>query len=160
MSVASPLMECTAVAVIGTHSPARSLAMARVLDDCVQRHGWSGRVTVAAAGFGSGAGLADPDDVELITSLGFDIGHLACPSLDDAALVVDEAACLVVGSEAEADLLLEWPIADGKQVLAYADFLDGSNAAFSSPDTELELLVDNLERAVPELLRSLVAVSV
>ena len=57
MSVASPLMECTAVAVIGTHSPARSLAMARVLDDCVQRHGWSGRVTVAAAGFGSGAGL-------------------------------------------------------------------------------------------------------
>lgn len=159
VSVGRPDVECTAIAVIGTHSPARSLAMAGVLDDCVQRHGWAGRVSVSAAGFGAGAGLADPRDIDLIASMGFDVGHPTCPSLDDATAVVEEAACLVVGSEAEAELLVQWPIADGKQVLAYADFLEGSDTTFDSPNTELDLFVDNLERAAAELLRSLVALS-
>lgn len=149
---------CTAIAVIGTQSPGKSLAMAGVLDDCVQRHGWSGRVSVTAAGFGSGAGLADPEDIDVINALGFDVIHPSCPSLDDATAVVDEAACLVVSSEAEADLLLQWPIADGKRVLAFADFFKGAESLFGSPQTELAQFVENLEQAVQELLRSLVAV--
>ena len=115
-------------------------------------------VSVTAAGFGSGAGLADPEDIDVINALGFDVIHPSCPSLDDATAVVDEAACLVVSSEAEADLLLQWPIADGKRVLAFADFFKGAESLFGSPQTELAQFVENLEQAVQELLRSLVAV--
>lgn len=145
------------IAVIGTQSPARSLAMAKILDDCIARHGWSERLSVRVSGFGPGAGLMAPAESEHLAAAGWGPSDRACPALESSPELVEAADYLVVGSDEEANLFIQWPGAEGKPVLAFCDFADPEASVLNDPRADLASFCHELVEAVPSLLRSIVA---
>ena len=99
MSVQERRFEFRSIAVIGTQSPERSLAMARLLDECIEKHGWSERIRVDVAGLGAGAGEADAAELDGVRCTGDDVTVSACPDVEQNPDLVGAAECLVVGSE-------------------------------------------------------------
>jgi protein-tyrosine-phosphatase len=143
------------VAVVGTHSPERVLVMAAVLADEIARHGWSERVSVVAAGVGPGAG--SPTLLASLAAAGLDLDGVSCPDLAVDPGPLDDADRFVVGSGEDADLFLQWPQADGKEVVALADFVEGSDAAVDDPLADLDTFIAEVRDVMPHVLRVLIA---
>jgi len=149
--------EGKAIAVVGTRSASRSVAMATLLQDCIARHGWSGRLSVSVGGLGAGAGAADHVDIGMLARDGYDPIAGTCVDVSKDKQVLEEADCFVVASADEAALLLEWPEADGKYVLAFSDYLDESAWALESAEAGFRDFMDEVVEATPSLVRALVA---
>ncbi len=145
------------IAVIGTQSPARSLAMGLILDDCIARHGWSERLQVRVSGVGRGAGAVPRGETEHLLAAGLVSPNGECPALEQSPELVEGADYLVVGSGEEADLFIHWPGAEGKPVLAFCDFTDPDASVLGDPRADLTVFCQELADAVPRLLRSIVA---
>lgn len=145
------------VAVIGSQSPDRSAILAGLLLDSIARHGWGERLEVIGAGLGAGAGQADKKVLA-------DAGLASTPELGNECLDVeaepdalDESDVLVVSTGEEADLLISWPEADGKQIFALSDFLGEDGWAVSDPAAPMAEYVSQVREGIPLLLRALVA---
>ncbi len=145
------------VAVIGTQSPGRTLAMGLLVGDSVQRHGWGERLRVECAGFGDGAGLPREEEVALIADAGLRADDLETPDVEANLGMLAAASYLVVGCADDAVMFLDWPEAEGKQVLAMSDFLGDDGWALADPDSDFGVFFSEAEEAAPLLLRALVA---
>jgi len=145
------------VAVVGTHSPARTLAMALALGDCIERHGWADRFRVFGLGFADGAGKPRAEELEMLAEAGLDVGGGECPDVEEHLELLEGASCLVVGCPDEAVMLLDWPEAEGKPVLALGDFLGEDGWALADPEADFGRFFEEVEEAAPRLLRALIA---
>jgi hypothetical protein len=128
-----------------------------LLRDCIARHGWSTRLQVTVGGLGAGAGAADRVDIGMLARDGYDPIAGACVDVSKDHGLLEDADCFVVASADDAQLLLEWPEADGKHVLAFSDYLDPSAWAIESAEAGFRDFVDEVEEATPSLVRALVA---
>ena len=149
--------EARAVVVVGTRTASRSVAMATLLQDCIERHGWSERLRVTVGGLGAGAGRADATDIGMLARDGFVPITGVCKDVGKDQTLLEDAACLVVASAEDAQLFLEWPQAEGKHVLAFTDYVDESAWAIESADSGFRDFMDEIQQATPSLLRALVA---
>lgn len=149
--------EAKAVAVIGTRAASRSVAMATLLQDCIDRHGWSERLRVVVGGLGAGAGRADATDIGMLARDGFIPIAGVCENVGKDQSLLADADCLVVASADDAALFLEWPEAEGKHVLVFTDYVDESAWAIESADSGFRDFMDEIQQATPLLLRALVA---
>jgi protein-tyrosine-phosphatase len=145
------------VAVVGAFSPDRVLVLASMLAEEVARHGWSERLEVTPAGVGAGAGDADDAVVARLAAAGIELGETSCPDVELDASLLDDADCFLVASGGEADELLQWREAEGKEVMAVADCLDENAEAIEDPFADLEAFVAEVREALPDVLRMLVA---
>jgi len=145
------------VAVIGSQSPARSAILAGLLLDSIALHGWGERLEVVSAGFGAGAG---PLDAEALAAAGIavtaELRH-GCPDVEAEPDALEESDVVVVPTGDDADLLISWPEADGKQVFALSDFLGEDGWAILDPRAPILEYVSQVREGVPLLLRALVA---
>jgi protein-tyrosine-phosphatase len=148
------------IAVVGAHHPVRNLALAHLLSQCIAEHGWSERLVVAAAGVADGAGRAGMADLAALARSGLELGRASCPDLASDPTVVEEADLLVVGSDAEADIVIQWPESEGKEVFALTDFIEEEPSAMDDPTADLAQFVSQAAEAVPLLLRALIAMRV
>jgi protein-tyrosine-phosphatase len=145
------------VAVIGSQSPDRSAILAGLLLDSIARHGWGERVEVLSAGLGPGAG---PLDARALAAAGIDVTSGlgdGCPDIEAEPDSLEESDVVVVVTGEDADLLISWPEADGKQVFALSDFLGEDGWAIVDPRSPIAEYVAQVREAVPLLLRALVA---
>lgn len=145
------------IAVVGTRSAAHSLAVATLLKDSIDRHGWAGRLRVEVAGLGGGAGAASAVELRMLRQDGREPIGASCIDVGENQDLLAGADCLVVASADDAQLFLEWPQADGKQVYALTDFLDADAWAIEDPEAGFRDYVDEVERAVPALVGTLIA---
>ncbi|RMD83214.1 MAG: hypothetical protein D6815_07125 [Candidatus Dadabacteria bacterium] len=143
--------------MIGTQSPGRTLAMGLLVADCIARHGWSERLKVECAGFGDGAGVPSPAELGLMAEAGLDTSLPECPDVEARLDMLEQANYLVVGCADDAVMFLEWPEAEGKQVLALSDFLGDEGWALGDPDADFGVFFTEAEAAAPLLLRALIA---
>jgi hypothetical protein len=142
---------------VGTCSASRSVAIATLLKDGIDRHGWAERLVVCVAGLGAGAGQADTIDIGMLARDGYepiadwcaDVGH-------DQSLLAD-ADCFVVANEEDAVLFLEWPEAQGKHILALTDYLEDGAWAIRALDSGFRDFMDEVNDVIPSLLRELVS---
>jgi protein-tyrosine-phosphatase len=148
---------CKSVAVISAQSPARLAAMACALADCVARHGWSERLKIEPAGHGAGAGSLAGDDAVVLASAGIRCEHAEYVEVESDPSLLGRADYVVVGSELEADMLLQWPGAAGKQVFAFGDYVRDDESAVADPDADLSVFCEEVSEVAPLVLRSLVA---
>lgn len=150
-------MEPRAVAVVGTRTASRSVAMATVLKDCIDRHGWSERLRITVGGLGAGAGRADIAEMGMLARDGFQPIAGACADVGKDQSLLAEADCLVVACADDAALFLEWPEAEGKHVLAFTDYADEGAWAIESDESGFRDFVEEVQEATPSLVRALVA---
>ena len=150
-------VEAKAVAVVGTRTPSRSVAMATLLKDCIDRHGWAERLHVTVGGLGAGAGRADAIDLGMLERDGFEPMSAGCADVGKDPSVLAAADCLVVACAEDAALFLEWPEAEGKHVLAFTDYVDSHAWAIVSVESGFRDFVEEVQDATPSLLRALVA---
>lgn len=146
------------IAVISTQSPARVAAMASVLEDCIARHGWSERLGIEPAGYRKGAGNVARTDLRTLAKAGLGETSREYPDAEADPAHLAHVHCVVVGSEDEAHLLLQWPGAQGKQVFAFGDYVDDMRTAIDDPEAELSAFCEQIAEVASLLLRSLVAV--
>jgi len=145
------------IAVVGTRSAARSVAMATLLQSWIERHGWGERLRVGVGGIGLGAGEGSATELGMLARDGYDPIAARCAEVAGNHALLMSADCLVVASGDDAALLLEWPAADGKQVYALTDYLDDTAWAIEEPESGFRDFVDEIEAAMPSLLRALIA---
>jgi protein-tyrosine-phosphatase len=145
------------VAVVGTRTASRSVAMATLIRDCIERHGWSERLHVEVGGLGSGAGTADASDIGMLARDGYAPIAQACTDVRRNRGLLDGADCFVVASAEDAYVLLEWPEAEGKHVLALVDYLDEKAWAIADPESGFRDFMDEINDAIPFLVRALIA---
>jgi hypothetical protein len=145
------------IAVVGTRTASRTVAMATLLHDCIARHGWAERLTVFVAGWGAGAGDADDTDIGMLARDGFEPIALQCTDVAADQAVLEDADCFVVASEEDACMFLEWPQAEGKHILALTDYLDDQAWAIRAVDSGFRDFMDEVTDAVPSVVRELVA---
>jgi len=150
-------VEAKAVAVVGTRTPSRSVAMATLLQDCIERHGWAERLCVTVGGLGAGAGRADAIELGMLERDGFAPMCGGCADVGKDPSVLAAADCLVVACAEDAALFLEWPEADGKHVLAFTDYVDAHAWAIESLESGFRDFVEEVQEATPSLLRALIA---
>jgi protein-tyrosine-phosphatase len=145
------------VAVVGSQSPGRSVILAGVLLDSIARHGWGERLEVVGAGLGAGAG---PLDAQALAAAGIDVmAELrgGCPDVEAEPATLVDSDIVVVTTGEDADLLISWPEADGKQIFALSDFLGDEGWAIVDPRAPILEYVSQVREGVPLLLRALVA---
>ena len=145
------------IAVVGTRTASRSVAIATLLQDCIARHGWAERLGVSVAGWGAGAGDVDATDIGMLAHDGYEPIALWCSDVADDQAVLAEADCLVVASEEDACVFLEWPQAEGKHILALTDYLDEGAWAIRAFDSGFRDFMDEVTDVVPSVVRELVA---
>lgn len=145
------------IAVVGANKPARSLALAHLLSDCIARHGWSERITVSTIGVASGAGPAQTDDVAALARSGVEVAATFCPDLAEDPTLIDEADYVVVCSDEEANVVIQCPESEGKQVYALTDFLGPEPTPLDDPDSDLASFVTQAAEAVPHLVRAVLS---
>jgi len=145
------------IAVVGTRTASRSVAIATLLQDCIARHGWTERLSVSVAGWGAGAGDADATDIGMLAHDGYEPIALWCSDVVADHAVLADADCFVVASEEDAYVFLEWPEAEGKHILALTDYLDEAAWAIRAADSGFRDFMDEVTDAVPSVLRELVA---
>ena len=145
------------VAVVGTRSASRSVAMATLLQDCIARHGWAERLIVSVAGWGAGSGDADATDLGMLAHDGYEPIARRCTDVAADQAVLADAHCFVVASEEDACVFLEWPQAEGKYILALTDYIDEGAWAIRAVDSGFLDFMDEVTDAVPSVLRELVA---
>jgi protein-tyrosine-phosphatase len=145
------------IAVVGAHHPARNLALAHLLSQCIAEHGWGERLMVNSGGVADGVGRAGMAELAALSRAGFDLGHSSCPDLASDPTLLEEADLLVVGSDAEAQIVIQWPESEGKEVFALTDFLEDESSAMDDPGADLVQFISQAAEAVPLLLRALVA---
>jgi protein-tyrosine-phosphatase len=80
-----------------------------------------------------------------------------CPDIEAEPDALEESDVVVVVTGEDADLLISWPEADGKQVFALSDFLGEDGWAIVDPRSPIGEYVAQVREAVPLLLRALVA---
>jgi protein-tyrosine-phosphatase len=131
--------------------------LAHLLADCIAKHGWAERLEVTLAGVADGAGRAALADLEALARTGLDVTRGNCPDLAADPSLVEEADLLVVGSDAEASIVIQWPESEGKQIFALTDYLDDEPSALDDPGADLARFVNQAAEAVPLLLRAVVA---
>jgi protein-tyrosine-phosphatase len=146
------------ITVVGAHKPSRNLALAQLLSECIAKHGWSERLVVVAAGVADGAGRASLGDVQMLSRSGVDLDKANCPDFAADPRIVEEADCVVVGSDAEAGIVISWPESAGKQVYALTEFLNEEPSAMDDPAADLAQFVNQVTEAIPHLLRAVVAI--
>jgi hypothetical protein len=147
------------VAVIGSQSPGRSAILASLLLDLVARHGWGERLEVVGAGLGAGAG---PLDAGALAAAGVTVTEelrRGCPDVEEEPGALEDSHVLVVPTGDDADLLISWPEADGKQIFALSDFLGEDGWAIVDPGAPIVEYISQVREGVPLLLRALVAES-
>jgi hypothetical protein len=149
--------ELKSVAVVGTRSASRSVAIATLLKDCIDRHGWTDRLVVSVAGLGSGAGAADTIDMGMLARDGYEPIADWCADVGADQALLALADCFVVASEDDATLFLEWPEAEGKHILALTDYLDEAAWAIRAWDSGFRDFMDEVNEVIPSLLRELVS---
>ena len=157
VEAADAVSEIRSIAVVGTRSASRSVAMATLIHDCIERHGWAQRLRVSVGGLGTGAGTADPGDIGMLTHDGYAPITRACADVRRHRDVLDGADCFVVASAEDAYALLEWPEADGKHVLALVDYLDDKAWAIADPESGFRDFMDEINEAIPFVVRALIA---
>ncbi len=145
------------ISVVGSHRPARNLALAHLLNDCISKHGWSERLTVTLGGVASGAGRAPAREIEALSRGGVNLDSNHCPDLNADRWIVEEADYVVVGSDDEAGLVISWPESAGKQVYALGEYLDEFPSAMDDPDADLVQFINQATEAIPHLLRVVLA---
>jgi hypothetical protein len=155
MEAAEPSFK--SVAVVGTRTASRSVAIATLLQDCIARHGWAERLIVSVAGWGAGAGDADETDLGMLAHDGYEPIALKCIDVGSDQGVLADADYFVVASEEDACVFLEWPQAEGKYILALTDYLDEGAWAIRAVDSGFRDFMDEVTDAVPCVLRELVA---
>jgi protein-tyrosine-phosphatase len=145
------------VAVIGSQSPDRSAILAGLLLDSIARHGWSERVEVVGAGVGAGAGRLDTATLAAAgIAMTEELGR-GCPDVEEEPDTLEESDVVVVPTGEDADFLISWPEADGKQIFALSDFLGEDGGAIVDPRAPIGEYVSQVREGVPLLLRALVA---
>lgn len=145
------------VAVIGSQSPDRSAILAALLLDSIARHGWGERVEVVGAGLGLGAGALN---TRALSAAGIHVTSgpgAGCPDIEAEPDTLEESDAVVVATGEDADLLITWPEADGKQIFALSDFLGEDGWAILDPRSPMADYVAQVREGVPLLLRALVA---
>jgi len=145
------------VAVIGSQSPDRSAILAGLLLDSIARHGWGERLEVVGAGLGAGAG---PLDTHALAAAGIAVAdelRRDCPDIEAEPESLDGSDVVVVSTGDDADFLISWPEADGKQIFALSDFLGEDGWAILDPRAPIDEYVSQVREGVPLLLRALVA---
>jgi protein-tyrosine-phosphatase len=145
------------VAVVGSQSPGRSVILAGLLLDSIARHGWGERLEVVGAGLGAGAG---PLDLQALVAAGINVMEElrgGCPDVEAEPDTLEDSDIVVVPTGEDADLLISWPEADGKQVFALSDFLGDDGWAIVDPRAPIREYVSQVKEGVPLLLRALVA---
>jgi hypothetical protein len=93
----------------------------------------------------------------MLTRDGYEPLSTACGDVRRNLTVLADADCFVVASEGDARLLLEWPEAEGKHILALTDYLDADAWAIESEESGFRDFMDEVNDAVPSLVRALVA---
>jgi len=145
------------VAVIGSQSPDRSAILTGLLLDSIARHGWGERLEVVGAGVGPGAGRWSE---RVLSEVGVAMASElrgGWPDIDEEPDTLEESDVVVVPTGEDADLLISWPEADGKQIFALSDFLGEDAWAIVDPRAPLGEYVSQVKEGVPLLLRALVA---
>ncbi|MFQ5478454.1 MAG: hypothetical protein ACE5E4_07550 [Candidatus Binatia bacterium] len=143
----------TRVVVVGSESPGRCLAAGAVLTDCIGEHGWSERLSVGVAGFGSGAGRPSKTDLGALSAAGVECPAEACPALGQDPEILEEADVLVACERVDAERLIEMDESMGKQVMTLSELLGD----YALPAAALDELLARLREAMPLLVRRLVA---
>ncbi len=145
------------IAVLGTSDPSRNLAISALLRECIERHGWSERLEVSAAGYAGGAGKVASAAFAELTARGVCPAKDRCPDIEIDAAPIAAADCLVVATDEEADLFLTWPESTGKPLFALTEFLGSDGWAVGDPSSDLALFLKQVGDAVPMVLRSIIA---
>lgn len=145
------------IAVLGTSDPSRNLAISALLQECIERHGWSERLDVSAAGYANGAGRMERGASRELSERGVCPAKDRCPDVEIDAAPIASADCLVVATDEEADLFLTWPESSGKQVFALTEFLGSEGWAVGDPTSDLSVFIKQVSDAVPMVLRSIIA---
>lgn len=145
------------VAVVGCEAPGRTALLAALLHSCVGRHGWSERLSVRAFGMLAGSGAPRTQEIEAARRAGFSLEAFACAPLEQDDAFLDTCSVIVALTDADADLLLQTPQAEGKPVLCVADLLDEEAARVLRESEDPGEVLAALEPDMPELLRKLIA---
>lgn len=145
------------VAVVGSQSPGRSAILAGLLGDSIDRHGWGERIEVVGVGFGAGAGPVEPQALAAAGIIVTEGLRRGCPDVEAEPDALDESDVVVVATGDDADLLISWPEADGKQIFALSDFLGEDGWAVLDPGAPILEYVSQVREGIPLLLRALVA---
>jgi len=146
------------VVVIGSQSPCRSAILSSLLLDSIAHHGWGERLVVIGGGLGAGAGPLDPEALAAVGIVVTPELRLGCPDVEDESDTLEDSDVVVVPTGEDADLMISWPEADGKQIFALSDFLGEDGWAIVDPRSALTDYVAQVRDGVPLLLRALVSV--
>jgi len=132
------------VAVVGTQSPQRSLTLESMLRSCIEEHGWGQRLSVVGAGLGPGAG---------------DAGGRTCTDLEENPELLESADLILVGDPEQADYLLEWPQAEGKNIMAIGEGGGGESdhEILHDPRSSDEEFVEAARRAMADVVRRVIS---
>jgi hypothetical protein len=133
--------------------------LAGLLLDSIARHGWGERLQVVGAGLGAGAG---PLDTQALAAAGIAVTEElrgGCPDVEAEPATLEDSDVFVVPTGEDADFLISWPEADGKQIFALSDFLGEDGWAVVDSGSPIPEYVSQVREGVPLLLRALLAES-
>jgi hypothetical protein len=82
-----------------------------------------------------------------------------CPDVEVQPDTLEDSDVVVVPTGEDADFLISWPEAEGKQVFALSDFLGEDGWAVVDPGSPILEYVSQVREGIPLLLRALVAES-
>ena len=148
------------IAVLGALDPGRNLTILLSLRDYFDRRGWSERIAFSTGGLGKGAGRASGEWLESLQRHGWQVEARDFPDVELHPKILDDADYFVVATSEEADALLEWPEATGKEILALTDFGDEAEHvtwALEDPAANIDDFSEQVVETVPLLARAVIA---